>query len=316
MCKTHIYTELMDERNRSNRPDPVEAPGASHGPGAPADASAAVLSAGAASADARALQSALARILEPVAQLSVARGLPCPAVEEQLRRAFVLAASRAHAQLPAHRRVSRIAAATGLTRREVSRLTQPADVEAPARRPLANEVFARWLTDPELRDARGQPRDLPRSGPAPSFETLAQSVTRDVHPRTLLDELLRLRLAALDADGERVSLVRDAFVPREDGTRMLELLRDNTGDHLAAAVANVLGRGSEHLEQAVFADELSPESIATIRRLIQSEWQALLGRVVPALETLIEEDARLRRPQDQRVRIGIYSYTTKDGSPE
>ena len=197
----------------------------------------------------------------------------------------------------------------------MSRLTQPADVEAPARRPLANEVFARWLTDPELRDGRGQPRDLARSGPAPSFESLAQAVTRDVHPRTLLDELLRLRLAALDADGERVSLVRDAFVPREDGTRMLELLGDNTGDHLAAAVANVLGRGSEHLEQAVFADELSPESIAAIRRLIQSEWQALLGRVVPALEALIEEDARLHRPQDQRVRIGIYSYTTKDGSP-
>ena len=106
----------MDERNRSTRPEPVEAPGAAHGLGAPADASAAVLSAGAASADARALQSALARVLEPVAQLAVARGLPCPAVEEQLRRAFVLAASRAHAQLPAHRRVSRIAAATGRLR--------------------------------------------------------------------------------------------------------------------------------------------------------------------------------------------------------
>ena len=46
-----------------------------------------------------------------------------------------------------------------------------------------------------LPHARRAPRALPRVGPAPSFESLAQEVTRDVHPRALLEELLRLKLA-------------------------------------------------------------------------------------------------------------------------
>ena len=171
------------------------------------------LPAAAASADADALVQALNALLAPLAQLAVAKGMPCTVVEELLRQAFVRAARDAHPNLPSHRAVSRIATATGLNRREVTRLTQAA--AAPARRrPLAAEVFARWASDPLYRDARGRPLKLPRQGEAPSFETLAQSVTRDVHPRSLLDELLRLGLAAVDSgddsDRARAGRVRAA----------------------------------------------------------------------------------------------------------
>ena len=60
-------------------------------------------------------------------------------------------------------------------------------------------VFAHWRSDKRYRKRGGAPRTLPRVGPAPSFESLAQEVTRDVHPRALLEELLRLKLAVLDA---------------------------------------------------------------------------------------------------------------------
>lgn len=269
----------------------------------------------AASADEAALLRAFSALLEPLAELAVARGLPCPVAENLMRQAWVRAANRAHQMLPPHRRVSRIATSTGLSRREVTRLTAPAAESAePPRRPLANEVFARWMSDPQCRQVDGRPRRLPRSGPAPSFEWLAQSITKDVHPRTLLDELLRLNLVRLADSGDEVELLREAFVPKGDRLRMMELMTDNTADHLRAAVDNVLGRGREHLEQAVFADELSESSMHVFRAHMNTEWQALLARLVPLLEGLIQDDVQAGRNQDQRLRVGLYSYTAPMGA--
>jgi hypothetical protein len=263
---------------------------------------------GPAPAEADALVQAVDALLVPLAQLAVAKGLPCAVVEERLRVAFVHAARRAHPNLLSHRMVSRIATATGLTRREVTRLTQP-EAAPPRRRPVAAELFALWTADPQYADPQGQPRRLPRQGAAPSFETLAQSVTRDVHPRSLLDELVRLGLATHDAADDSVALARDAFVPRGDSARMLGFLGQNVGDHLGAAVANVLGDGRQHFEQAVFADELSPQSVAALRERIDAQWRSLRNALVPQLTALIEADRAAGRAQDQRLRVGLFSYS-------
>lgn len=273
------------------------------------------LPASAASADADALLQALGALLAPIAQLAVAKGLPCTTVEELLRKAFVDAARAAHPELPAHRMVSRIATATGLNRREVTRLTQ-VEAEAAPRRPLAAELFARWASEPQYRDAQGKPRALPRQGAAPSFETLAQSLTRDVHPRSLLDELLRLGLAAHDADADTVALVHDAFVPRGDTARMLGFLGHNVGDHLGAAVANVLGDGFKHFEQAVFADELSDESVQLAHEIARETWHATLQALAPMLEKRIAADRAAKRRADRRLRVGMYFYSDRQATPD
>lgn len=257
----------------------------------------------------RALLDALRRVLEPLAQLAVARGVPYAAVDSIVKGAFVAAAHAAHPGLPEHRRVSRISAATGINRREVTRLTQAPTTPRAARRSLATEVYTRWLSSLDYRDKKGKPLALPRQGAEPSFETLAQSVTRDVHPRSLLEELVRLQLAQLDTASDTVAIVRDAFVPRGDLARMLGFLGANVGDHMAAAVANVLADGRQHFEQAIFADELSQQSLEAARGLITAQWQALLGAAAPALEKLIEADRAAGRTQDQRLRIGLYTYT-------
>ena len=168
-------------------------------------------------------------------------------------------------------------------------------------------MFARWRAD-ALYQQQGRPRALPRTGPAPSFESLAQSVTRDVHPRSLLDELCRLELADCDAATDTVRLRADTFVPRASRARMFELLGDNVGDHLEAAVDNVLGAGDAHFEQAVYADELSAESVQALRPQIAAAWDELFQRMVPLLQQHIDDDHTQGRTQDQRVRIGFYSY--------
>lgn len=255
------------------------------------------------------LLEAVDNVLTPLAQLCVGKGITIQMVEERLREAFVQAARLAHADQPSNRLTSRISATTGLTRREVARLeNQPTRGREPHRSPVT-ELFMRWLADPALRTPTGRPQPLPRQGPAPSFEALAQSVTRDVHPRTLLEELCRLRLAEHDASTDTVHVLQEAFVPHGDWARMVGYLGDNVGDHLRAATANVLGDGNQELEQAIFADELSGESLAQARNLMMQQWRSMLSEVAPRLEELIAADRQVGRVQDQSLRIGLFTWS-------
>jgi hypothetical protein len=261
-------------------------------------------------AEQQALLDAVDAVLQPLADLCLAKGVTIQSIEQRMRLAMVQSALKAHSQLSPTRLTSRISASTGLARREVARL-QADSVATPVRQPRpssATELVTRWLANPSLRNADGQLLPLPRLGRVPSFERLAQSVTQDVHPRSLLDELCRLGVATWDKTTDVVQLQTNAFVPQGDWARMTAFLGDNVGDHLRAATANVLGSGKEHLEQAIFADELSTHSLQAFRALMGKQWRDLLQTLTPQLEQLIEDDKLAQRVQDQRVRVGLYTW--------
>jgi len=260
--------------------------------------------------DQEVLLDALRQVMAPLARLAVARGLTCASAEEALKQAFVHAARDEQIALghAPHRLVSRISTVTGINRREVTRLVEAVDAGPPVPEvSLVSQVFTRWLSDRSLR-VRGKPRPLPRQGDAPSFEALARSVTQDVHPRGLLDELCRLQLARWDTDSDTVTLIQDGFTPRGDWQRMLGFLGSNVGDHLQAAVQNVLAEEPTHFEQAVFADGLSPDSVEALRVLARRHWKTLLSEAVPLLESRIEADAQAGHADRRRVRLGLFTY--------
>lgn len=275
-----------------------------------------------------ALAGALRQLLAPLARLALARGVTHATLDELLKQALVDASDRQHAELPPHRRVSRISTATGIHRREVTRLVtelrEGVAGRPPAQRSLASELFAHWRTHRDYCDRRGSPAELPRLGPVPSFESLAQAITRDVHPRTLLDELQRLGIAAHDRARDTVRLLREDFVPRGDAGRMLRSLGNNVGDHLQAAVDNVLCDAPRHFEQAVFAGGLSEASVTELDRLVRARWGELVDALVPALEALIARDAAAAssdtdpsaRRARQRVRLGMYALAQHEPAPD
>jgi Family of unknown function (DUF6502) len=257
----------------------------------------------------QALLGALSHLLQPFAELCLAKGVTIQAVEELVRRAFVQAARQACQGAKPDRLTSRISTMTGLTRREVGRLEAEAAPALPMTRSLSSEVLTHWISEPGYTDTQGHPLKLARQGEAPSFEALAATVTRDVHPRTLLEEMLRLGLVSLEAAGEHVRLLEEAFVPRNDWQQMVGFLGRNVGDHLRAAASNVLGSGSEHFEQAILADELSELSLQQARMLISEQWRELMTRLGPRLQALMDEDQATGRTRDQQVRIGLYSWS-------
>ncbi len=260
------------------------------------------------------LKRAARELLLPLARLCVGRGLPFAQAEELFKEAYVQAAREARRAggASAARDVSRVATATGLHRREVTRISaalEPRSVQRPA---AVTQVFSRWLSDPAFRHRNGRLRRLPRQGAAPSFDSLSQSITRHVHPRAVLDELVRRGLVRLLDDGETVEALTDRIVPTDDQARLFEFLGANAGDHMAAAVDNVLHAEEagflRHVEQAIFSNSMSLHGLQKARVLMQQQWTRMLAAVVPALEKMIEDDRTAGRSADHRIRVGLYSY--------
>ena len=255
-----------------------------------------------------ALADALELLLAPIARLCLARGLNFASAVELLKHSYVGAAREAHAGRHGPRDIARVSAATGINRREVTRISNELVAPSVVRGSPATKVFTRWASSAKLRDRDGHPKPLRRHGRAPSFEALSYAVTRDIHPTVILDELCRLGLTRHDEDSGLVHLLRDAFAPHEDQGRAVSFLGSNVGDHLSAAVDNVLADEPPHLEQAIFADELSEESMVEIRTLVGAQWRSMLAELVPKLEALIEADRLAGKRARQRVRIGLYSF--------
>lgn len=182
-----------------------------------------------------------------------------------------------------------------------------ADGSAWGKPSAANQVATRWLSLNNHADA------LPISGDN-SFEALARSVSKDVHPRTVLQELVRLGLAKEDEG--MVHLLRDAFVPDASHKEARELFAGSVADHLQAGVHNLCAHPNDaqqprkFLEQSVFADGLSPESVQKLNLLANDLWAHVLQNMVEAATPLCEQDAN--HPNPQRFRLGLFSFAAPE----
>jgi hypothetical protein len=267
-----------------------------------------------------ALDAAL-RVLGPLVKLLLHEGVTYPRFVGALKQTFLDMAPGLLQSSGTPVNDSSVSTLTGIHRKDVREWRSVGRPLPPARTLGAvMRAFTRWASDPQYCDGQGRPKALDRAGGADSFEALAASVSNDVHPHTLLQELIRLGVAQTQqsgsgAKGEKVILSLDAFVPREGAAEMLQLLSDNVGDHLAAATHNVMGTNAPMLEQSVFADSLRPESVAVMAALARRLWLSAFHDLVRDATALSEQD-RGHKDAGQRFRVGMYFYQGDSSKPE
>ena len=259
-------------------------------------------------AEQQALVAVLEQLLSPLAKLCLAKGISIQTAEEVMRRAYVQAATEDCKGHNPARLTSRISTMTGLTRREVARLQAQDAPTQPLTRSLATDVLTYWASQSEYVNKKGLPIRIPRTGEAPSFEALAASVTRDVHPKSILSDMVRLGLVTHNEKNDTVAVVEAIYVPKADWPQMVGFIGANVGDHLQASVENVLHGGGQHFEQSLLADELSKESLQAAKSMITAQWLDLMTQLGPQLQALMDQDKALKREQSQQLRIGLYSF--------
>lgn len=269
------------------------------------------------------LLKALARLLRPLVRLLIRGGVTFPVLADLLRGLYVDVARRDLLADPKARTDSRVSLLTGVHRKEIRRQRTPDAAQAePAAVTRTSEIIARWLGAPAYTDpATRRPLLLPRAGADPSFEGLVASVTRDVRPRAVLDDLLDQGAVSLEADG-RVRLSAEAFVPRPGGDEQLFYFARNLHDHLAAASANVLAAGggpAPFIDRSVHYDGLTAEAAARLDAYAREAAQRLLLDVNRLALELVEaqEVGETQRTAPgstptQRVNLGVYLYAEDD----
>ncbi len=262
----------------------------------------------------------LARVLHalrPLVRLLVHHGITYPALAAALKQVFLDEARRELQRRGMPSTDSALTLLSGVHRRDVRTLTREAPANTGARsasatteapRSLASEVVGRWMHERRYLDRGGHPRMLARgTGEPGSFDHLVESVSRDVRPRAVLDELLRLGVAEESPEGVR--LLAEGFAPKRGFGEMAALFAANVHDHTAAAVANLRGEAN-FLEQAVFVDDISEESARRLSQVGVAAWKVAMREVMGTAQQSFDADQALPATERrQRARFGVYFYS-------
>jgi hypothetical protein len=137
----------------------------------------------------------LSDILLDIAGILLSAGYGYARVSELTKKSFVRAAQTIAVEYGSKVNIARIAAVTGLTRIEVSKLSRRApDTSAKVKQPTnrVGRVVLGWTTDVAYLSKDGSPRTLTIDGKYPSFSTLVKKFSGDIPPRAMLDEMFRL----------------------------------------------------------------------------------------------------------------------------
>jgi hypothetical protein len=256
----------------------------------------------------------VAVLMRPVAVWLLRNGVAYPAFAEALKSVFLQAARGELERDAVEPTQSALSLLSGLHRKDVrARLQSPADAERALPRPtLASQVLTRWLTDRRYLGADGKPRTLARSGEKRSFESLCRDLSNDVHPRTVLEELLRLGQVAVD--GDNVVVLAHSYIPSERLEELTALFSSNAADHLAAAVSNLSSRAPKFLEQSIYADGLKAESIDQLHLAARAAWASAFESVVTQSRKHVDQDAG--GDGHQRMRFGVYFFSEAAPAPD
>ena len=245
----------------------------------------------------------------------IAKGVTFPVLSRLLKTVYVEVATSEFPVPDKAQTDSRISLLTGVHRKDVKALRERRRTAEPPPLALSRNahLIAAWTGAADYLDERGRPRPLPRQKQPDgrvSFESLVASVSKDIRPRAVLDEWLRLGLVRVD-DANLVHLNTQAFVPREDFADLAFYFGRNLADHIAASGHNLLGGEPPMLEQAVYYEELTPESIAELSALSRELGSNALVAVNKKAFELAEQD-RNNPDANQRMAFGVYFFTGPD----
>jgi hypothetical protein len=249
-------------------------------------------------------------VLAPLVRWLLRSGVNWVSLSHALKQVFLQEGRRELQRTGGKMTDSALSVLSGVHRKDVRALGDMAPVRGGFAVSPASRVVARWLADPACH-AGGRLSEpllerLPRQGPAPSFEALAREVSSDVHPHTLLDEMVRLGMARVE--GDQVALALDQFTPDPGHQGAMAVAAANAADHLAAAVHNLTTtQGPRFLEQSIFATGLTEESTAQLARLARELWRPALQSMVEAAGARVQAD-RQAEAAPMRMRFGIYYY--------
>ena len=260
-----------------------------------------------------ALVKAVTLLCTPLIRLLIEKGITFPQFRELMKELYVEVADQQFSLDDKKPSDSRIFVLTGIHRKDIKRIRlqgKQEDQQITSSASLSGELVARWSSMPEYLDDKGKPRPLQKSGndTEAGFEQLVSSVNKDVRPRVILDEWLRLNVVRLKDD--YVVLNKLAFVTNKEFKEMAYYLGHNVHDHVASCVSNILSEEEPMLERSVYYASLTEQSVKKLNTIASKKGDDLLQHLNKQAIKLYDADKH-KDDAKYRIRLGVYWYQTQ-----
>lgn len=267
------------------------------------------------------LAKAVVRILNPLVRMLLKHDVSHSEFSELAKRSYVNVANR-YFSIPGRKKThSRVAVLTGLSRKEVLRLTkieedQPPVTKGPLNR--AARVISGWLRDPDFLDQNNEPKELPLRGDNATFETLVERYSGDITARAILDELIRVGAVSKTED-KTVILKHHAYIPEGSAPEKIDVMAVCASDLLNAAVHNIELEDSSdaRFQRQTAYVEIPEHVIQEFKQLSHDRSLELLRELDQWLANKKKNEKAKEGERTGRVGIGIYyiqdEFKDKDG---
>ena len=245
----------------------------------------------------------------PVARFLLTSGISFREFIDIARVAFVNVASEDYGIRGRPTNISRVAAMTGIPRKDVKKVRLAAGnyMEDPrAQLSPLGDVLQQWCTNTDFSDLAGEPASLSFNGPSPSFEQLVQRAAGDVPPGAVKVELLRLGVIE-ECDAGLLRLTRREIVPKDIDERLLTAIAFSLRA-LAATIAfntDPQRQSPARVERFVQSGSLTKES----RQELSLVTRERLTRFTEEIDDLFSRGGIATASEGgRRIGVGVYYY--------
>lgn len=247
-------------------------------------------------------QKCISKLMAPIALWLIKSGVGYKDFDNSIKRIFyeqAIKESKKHGYKITDSSLSLLA---GLNRRDIIFFKEhPTISENTQTMSISSRIITLWVQ-------KKWKTTIPITGENISFEKLSKEISQDTHPKTVLLELERLGLIKID--NHNAVLLSESFTPSKDSDKCQPLLSRAVTDHINSGLVNIFNTPNSHLQQALYVDSLSKESVkelaATSEKLWKNMSSELLDKAVELSNKDIEND-----DADYRFTLGIYEYHEK-----
>ncbi|HEU0225928.1 MAG TPA: DUF6502 family protein [Steroidobacteraceae bacterium] len=272
----------------------------------------------------RDLLAAFRSLMTPLIRILLRSGITFQEFAGVLKDVYVTVCAR-EMTVPGRRMtLSRVAIATGLTRREVAKIIRSegnTQWGVWSNAGLAASVLEAWHSDSAFLAPYGYPRDLKIDGPdqVPTFEDLVRRFSSDVSHEVLVGELIRVGAARVLEGGQYLRVQKRTYIPTDMTAEMIQIFSQAVRRYIETVDFN-LGKGKsqeKRFDRMVYPDEgLRLVDIEIYQQEIREYLETVIQEIDQKSATY-PRPARKRGEQSVQVGVGIYFYqeTAEDKTP-
>lgn len=257
------------------------------------------------------LKIAVEKIFQPLAKLLIKAGISYGEASEILKAALVRAATEKLGQSSEQITDTRVHLITGVHRKDVRRIKEGEDSTAYSQSstPLPAQAFAKWLGDARFQNEDGSPRPLSKksSDSQDGFEELINSISKDVRPKAVLDEMLSRKMVLINAIG-LIEPSLESIISNQPPDDVAKYLGMNIHDHLEVAVNNLDESTDKQLERCVHYFGLSDSAAKELEKFSKKVSISALLKINEKAQELIQEK---KNHGNWDANFGVFSYKSE-----